>query len=92
MFRLMLVGIRSTIGTRGADHVQSELGRSPLPIRGGNMRDDAFHSTLQQFTRRNCLRVGGLGALGLSLPQWLSAGETETNTKRTAKSCSLLFL
>lgn len=56
------------------------------------MRDDAFHSTLQQFTRRNWLRVGGLGALGLSLPQWLSAGETETNTKRTAKSCILLFL
>ena len=41
-------------------------------------------------TRRESLRAGGLGALGLSLPQLLAAGATGRPTK--AKRCIVLFL
>ena len=42
------------------------------------------------FTRRDLLRVGSLGSLGLALPQLLQADEAH-GAKR-AKSCILLFL
>ena len=41
-------------------------------------------------TRRESLRAGGLGALGLSLPQLLAASATGRPTK--AKRCIILFL
>jgi len=47
------------------------------------------------ISRREWLRVGGLGALGLSLPQFLqTAAAQETNSKSfgRAKSCIVLFL
>src|SRR4249920_2142646 len=46
------------------------------------------------LSRREMLRVGGLSALGLSLPQLLSAGETSTPAGRpgSAKSCIILFM
>ncbi len=49
------------------------------------------------LTRREMLRVGGLGALGLSLPQLLQsrAGAAETgasSSRGKAKSCIVLFL
>ncbi len=42
------------------------------------------------FTRRDLLRVGSLGSLGLALPQLLQADEARKS--RRAKSCILLFL
>jgi hypothetical protein len=49
-------------------------------------------------TRREVLRLGGLAALGLSLPHWLQAREAPADPARRAggfgqaKSCILLFL
>ena len=46
------------------------------------------------ITRRDWLRVGGLGMLGLTLPALLDARRAEASTPRTgrAKSCILIFL
>jgi Protein of unknown function (DUF1501) len=46
------------------------------------------------LSRREMLRVGGLSALGLSLPQLLSAGEPGAPIGRpgSAKSCIILFM
>lgn len=60
-----------------------------LSIRGNGTR------LCDGLTRREILSVGGLGALGLGLPQLLAARETEPGAKPrqpTAKSCILLFL
>src|SRR6476659_7258525 len=51
-----------------------------------------------RLTRREVLRVGGLGALGLSLPSLLTARQSQTTPARgstsfgKAKSCIVLFL
>src|SRR5438132_11230441 len=65
-----------------------------LTIRGPGTR------LCDQITRREILRVGGLSALGLSLPQFLTgrrsvAAESITANsvpKGSAKSCIVLFL
>jgi hypothetical protein len=65
-----------------------------LSIRGSGTR------LCDRVTRREILRVGGLGALGLSLPQLLAARNTVAadeapaakNRKGSAKSCIILFL
>src|SRR5436309_68813 len=46
------------------------------------------------LTRRDVLHAGGLGMLGLSLPELLRgrAAATETPHPRRARSCILLFL
>ncbi len=47
------------------------------------------------WTRREWLRVGGLGAFGLSLPAWLGAAEhrsSEGKPAPKAKACILLFM
>src|SRR5262245_17545637 len=45
------------------------------------------------FTRREVLRAGGLGLMGLSLPQLLQARETSSTPRAAkAKACILLFL
>ena len=55
-------------------------------------------SHLNQFSRRELLRVGGLGAVGLSLPQLLAArglsAESDAGGDMVAKadSCIVLFL
>src|SRR5882762_6226223 len=57
-------------------------------IRGGGAR------LCDGLTRREMLHVGGLGALGLSLPSLLEAREApvrETNAGK-AKACIVLFL
>ncbi len=38
------------------------------------------------LTRRQLLKVGGIGALGLTLPQFLHAGET-SDRRSNARSC-----
>ncbi len=43
-------------------------------------------------TRRELLRVGGLSALGLSLPQVLRARESSPARSASAKNCIVLFL
>lgn len=62
-----------------------------LPIYGGNPR------LCDRLTRREALRIGGLGALGLSLPsllesQALAAPANKTTSFGKAKSCIVLFL
>src|SRR5579862_475624 len=65
-----------------------------LSIRGAGTR------LCDRITRREILRVGGLSALGLSLPQYLAASEVgaadqgQANPVRrgSAKSCIVLFL
>lgn len=44
------------------------------------------------WTRREFLRAGGLGSLGLTLPQLLAAGEKQTGIAPTAEACIILFL
>ena len=44
------------------------------------------------LTRRESLRVGGLAALGLSLPQLLAQRATSSGEKPKAKRCIVLFL
>ena len=43
-------------------------------------------------TRREFLRVGGLGGLGLTLPSLLAAGEQTAGITPTADACIILFL
>lgn len=45
-----------------------------------------------QVSRREILRVGGLGLCGLSLPKLLEARETAAASQAKAKSCIILFL
>jgi hypothetical protein len=44
------------------------------------------------FTRRDVLRLGALGPLGLSLPQLLRADDAQPTGRARAKSCILFFL
>src|SRR5882672_11388556 len=47
------------------------------------------------ITRREWLRIGGLGALGLTLPNLLRAEETERTRRKEsgrAKACILIYL
>ena len=65
-----------------------------LSVRGHGTR------LCDQITRREILRVGGLSALGLSLPQFLAGGpaaaadsqRATSGRKGPAKSCIVLFL
>src|SRR5580698_6019070 len=43
-------------------------------------------TSTQSLTRRRLLQVGGIGALGLGLPQFLRADDTDAR-RSTAKSC-----
>ena len=43
-------------------------------------------------TRREMLRVGGLGAMGLTLPNLLAARDLATSQSKKPKACILLFL
>lgn len=49
-------------------------------------------SARARFSRREWLRVGGLSALGLSLPRLMHAEAAKTASFGRAKSCILLFL
>src|SRR5262245_44631448 len=44
------------------------------------------------LTRREMLRVGGLGAFGLALPELLQSRQVAAATGGKAKSCIVLFL
>ena len=60
------------------------------------MRTDYLPSPdpLGQIGRRQLLRIGGLGALGLSLPRLLQAeaqSQSATRPAKTIKSCMLVF-
>ena len=48
--------------------------------------------TGKMWTRRELLRVGGLGALGLSLPQLLRAEQRSARSPASADSCIVIFL
>ena len=51
------------------------------------MRDDRFnHQSQQMFSRRQVLQVGGIGAMGLTLPGFLRAEQLQ-NVGGPAKSC-----
>ena len=47
---------------------------------------------MKRIGRRDLLRVGGLGMLGISLPRLLRARAAETGTTTRADSCILIFL
>src|SRR6516225_6772658 len=44
------------------------------------------------LTRRDWLRVGGLGAFGLSLPALVQARQAQAGSHGRAKACIVLFL
>src|SRR5258708_3297049 len=54
--------------------------------------EDASVRLCDGITRREVLRVGGLGALGLSLPELLHNRAQAGPTAAKAKSCIILFL
>lgn len=49
------------------------------------------HHSAKAWSRREVLRVGGMGAFGLSLPQLLSAKETDNRSSK-ADACIILYL
>ncbi len=54
-----------------------------------------YHAHTSTFTRRNLLRVGGLGMLGLTMPRWARAVEAQLKTDLKgpiAKAKSVIFL
>src|SRR5262249_13434475 len=61
-------------------YIGEHPGEVPMP------RDSDSH-----YTRREWLRLGGLGVFGLSLPRLLQAGEA-SRQGTTARSCVLFFL
>jgi len=81
------------------DHVYSESRRNPMEaimrsfqaMGPGTLRRDGI-------SRRDVLRVGGLSALGLGLPQLMNplrtiaAGVPHSDSGAKARSCIVLFL
>jgi hypothetical protein len=50
------------------------------------------HLAAAPMNRRELLRVGSLGLLGLGLPEWLEARQTRPVRSARARSCILLFM
>ena len=50
-------------------------------------------SHINQLNRRDLIRVGGAGLLGLNLPRWLRAESvTQTATEKKGRAKSVIFL
>ncbi len=45
-----------------------------------------------RISRREVLRIGGLGTLGLSLPTWLEARAAPAAGAKAAKACILIYM
>jgi uncharacterized protein (DUF1501 family) len=57
-----------------------------------DLRTGSANSDCSGVSRRAFLRLGGLAAFGLSLPQYLQARAEAPNTKAKAKRCILLWM
>lgn len=59
---------------------------------GDSVRGEKMAWNVSEFHRRDLLRVGGAGLLGLTLPKWLKAADQQPAKARRAPAKSVIFL